>query len=150
MTDLARTAVRTVGGYPNMNDECMLAVYRQQGDDASAEDARRVALKISTAPKWQGHLADEARLLQKLQDNMDDILARSGTDYDPEAVRLFLKVSNLAQLPKQVREITLHELEAGMVLANGIFSPHGLLLIACELGVSRLHRTGRFLSLGSG
>ncbi len=29
----------------------------------------------------------------------------------------------------QVREITLHELEPGMVLANGIYSPHGLLLI---------------------
>lgn len=60
---------------------------------------------------------------------IDAILARSGTDYDPEAVRLFLKVSNLVQLPRQVREIMLHELEAGMVLANGIYSPHGLLLI---------------------
>lgn len=27
---------RTVGGYPNMNDECMLAVYRQQGADGTA------------------------------------------------------------------------------------------------------------------
>lgn len=60
---------------------------------------------------------------------IDAILAKSGTEYDPEAVRLFLKVSNLVQLPKQVREIMLHELEAGMVLANGIYSPHGLLLI---------------------
>jgi response regulator RpfG family c-di-GMP phosphodiesterase len=60
---------------------------------------------------------------------IDAILAKSGVDYDPEAVRLFLKVSNLVQLPKQVREITLHELEPGMVLANGIYSPHGLLLI---------------------
>ncbi|HZZ18425.1 MAG TPA: HD domain-containing phosphohydrolase [Opitutaceae bacterium] len=60
---------------------------------------------------------------------IDWILDRSGKDFDPEAVRLFLKVSNLVQLPKQVREIMLHELEAGMVLANGIYSPHGLLLI---------------------
>lgn len=60
---------------------------------------------------------------------IESILAKSGTAYDPEAVRLFLKVSNLVQLPKQVREITLHELEPGMVLANGIYSPHGLLLI---------------------
>lgn len=60
---------------------------------------------------------------------IDAILAKSGRDYDPEAVRLFLKVSNLVQLPKQVREITLQELEPGMVLANGIYSPHGLLLI---------------------
>jgi response regulator RpfG family c-di-GMP phosphodiesterase len=60
---------------------------------------------------------------------IDALLAKSGTAYDPEAVRLFLKISNLVQLPKQVREITLHELESGMVLANGIYSPHGLLLI---------------------
>lgn len=60
---------------------------------------------------------------------IDLILSLSGTAYDPEAVRLFLKVTNLAQLPRQVREITLHELEPGMVLANGIYSPHGLLLI---------------------
>jgi response regulator RpfG family c-di-GMP phosphodiesterase len=60
---------------------------------------------------------------------IDFVLARSGTAYDPEAVRLFLKVSNLVQLPKQVREITLQDLEPGMVLANGIQSPHGLLLI---------------------
>lgn len=60
---------------------------------------------------------------------IEALLAESGKAYDPEAVRLFLKVSSLAQLPKQVREITLHELEPGMVLANGIYSPHGLLLI---------------------
>ena len=60
---------------------------------------------------------------------IDAILARSGTAYDPEAVRLFLKVSNLVPLPRQVREITLQELQPGMVLANGIQSPHGLLLI---------------------
>lgn len=60
---------------------------------------------------------------------IDMVLSQSGTLYDPEAVRLFLKVTNLAQLPRQVREITLHELEPGMVLANGIYSPHGLLLI---------------------
>jgi response regulator RpfG family c-di-GMP phosphodiesterase len=60
---------------------------------------------------------------------IDVILEKSGRYYDPEAVRLFLKVTNLVQLPRQVREIMLHELEAGMVLANGIYSPHGLLLI---------------------
>jgi HD-GYP domain-containing protein (c-di-GMP phosphodiesterase class II) len=60
---------------------------------------------------------------------IDAILAQSGRAYDPDAVRLFLKVSNLVQLPRQVREIMLNELEAGMVLANGIYSPLGLLLI---------------------
>lgn len=57
------------------------------------------------------------------------VLAESGKAYDPEAVRLFLKVTNLVQMPSQVREVTLQDLEPGMVLATGIYSPHGLLLI---------------------
>lgn len=60
---------------------------------------------------------------------IDQLLAKSGSFYDPEAVRLFLKVSNLVNLPRTVREILLDELEPGMVLASGIYSPHGLLLI---------------------
>lgn len=60
---------------------------------------------------------------------IEAILAQSGRAYDPEAVRLFLKVSNLVQLPRQVREILLDELQPGMVLANGLYSPHGMLLI---------------------
>ncbi len=63
------------------------------------------------------------------QTTLDAILARAGTKYDPEAVRLFLKVTQLVNLPRQVREILLSELEPGMVLASGIYSPHGLLLI---------------------
>jgi response regulator RpfG family c-di-GMP phosphodiesterase len=63
------------------------------------------------------------------QTSIDQILARSGTIYDPEAVRLFMKVTHLVNLPRQVREILLSELEPGMILASGIYSPHGLLLI---------------------
>ncbi len=66
---------------------------------------------------------------QPKQAAIDTILAKSGSVYDPEAVRLFLKVTHLVHLPRQVREIMLEELEPGMVLASGIYSPHGLLLI---------------------
>jgi len=66
---------------------------------------------------------------QPKQAAIDTILAKSGSAYDPEAVRLFLKVTQLVHLPRQVREIMLEELEPGMVLASGIYSPHGLLLI---------------------
>ncbi len=66
---------------------------------------------------------------QPKQAAIESILARSGSYYDPEAVRLFLKVSQLVHLPRQVREILIEELEPGMVLATGIYSPHGLLLI---------------------
>ncbi|MGH7995920.1 MAG: HD domain-containing phosphohydrolase [Opitutaceae bacterium] len=59
----------------------------------------------------------------------EQVLAQSGTLYDPEAVRLFLKVTHLVNLPRQVSEILLDELEPGMMLATGIYSPHGLLLV---------------------
>ncbi len=63
---------------------------------------------------------------------LEHIIRESGRAYHPEAVRLFMKSSNLSSLPKQVREVTLAELEAGMVLAKGIYSPSGLLLIPEE------------------
>ena len=58
------------------------------------------------------------------------ILKESGKAFDPDAVRLFLKASNRSSLPRKVREITLDELGPGAVLARGIYSPSGLLLIA--------------------
>lgn len=57
------------------------------------------------------------------------ILGQSGIGFDPTAVRLFLKVTHLIQLPRQVKEIMLEDLKPGMMLANGIYNPHGLLLI---------------------
>ncbi|MBL9208595.1 MAG: response regulator [Opitutaceae bacterium] len=60
---------------------------------------------------------------------IESVLAQSGIALDPESVRLFLKVTHLLQLPRQVREVLLDELEAGMILANGLYSPHGLLLV---------------------
>ncbi|MBK1879251.1 HD domain-containing phosphohydrolase [Pelagicoccus mobilis] len=63
---------------------------------------------------------------------LEFIIRESGRAYHPEAVRLFMKSSNLTNLPKKVKEITLAELEPGMVLAKGIYSPSGLLLIPEE------------------
>ncbi|MGH8017966.1 MAG: HD domain-containing phosphohydrolase [Opitutaceae bacterium] len=60
---------------------------------------------------------------------LDAILKESGRAFDPEAVRLFLKVSNSMNLPRKVRELTLAELAPGQSLASGIYSPSGLLLI---------------------
>jgi response regulator RpfG family c-di-GMP phosphodiesterase len=60
---------------------------------------------------------------------IEGVVAESGRALDPEAVRLFLKVTHLLQLPRQVKEILLDELQPGMVLANGLYSPHGLLLV---------------------
>lgn len=58
------------------------------------------------------------------------LLAESGRALDPESVRLVLKVTESFQLPRVVREVLLAELQPGMVLASGLYSPHGMLLVS--------------------
>jgi response regulator RpfG family c-di-GMP phosphodiesterase len=53
----------------------------------------------------------------------------SGTAYDPDAVRAFLRALPQATVRRKEREVLLSELEPGMVLANGIYTANGLLLI---------------------
>lgn len=60
---------------------------------------------------------------------MEDIKVKAGTTFDPEAVRALLKAIPLAPLPKKEREILLSELRPGMVLARGIYTANGLLLV---------------------
>lgn len=60
---------------------------------------------------------------------VEHITAQSGQALDPEAVRLFLKMTHLIQLPRSVREVMLEDLQPGMVLASGLYTPHGLLLV---------------------
>jgi hypothetical protein len=61
--------------------------------------------------------------------SVESITAESGRALDPEAVRLFLKMTHLIQLPRSVREVMLEDLQPGMILANGLYTPHGLLLV---------------------
>jgi response regulator RpfG family c-di-GMP phosphodiesterase len=67
---------------------------------------------------------------------IDRILEESGKAFDPEAVRLFLRIAHLVDLPKQVREVLLRELKPGMVLASEITTPSGLLLIGAGVPLS--------------
>jgi response regulator RpfG family c-di-GMP phosphodiesterase len=64
------------------------------------------------------------------QQTIEAIVRESGRRFDPEAVRLFFKVTQIAELPRNVREIMLEELIPGMRLVKGIYSPSGLLLVA--------------------
>ncbi|OIO59297.1 MAG: two-component system response regulator [Verrucomicrobia bacterium CG_4_10_14_3_um_filter_43_23] len=63
------------------------------------------------------------------QDAVDEILRLSDKAFEPEAARLFLKVTHLVKLPPKVKEILLSELTPGMVLAQGIHTPNGVLLL---------------------
>lgn len=60
------------------------------------------------------------------------LMEQSGSAFDPEAVRLFLKSNQPMDLPRNMKEVLLSELSPGMTLARGIFSPAGLLLIPEE------------------
>lgn len=60
---------------------------------------------------------------------IERVLELSGTAFDPEAVRLFLRSTQSGKVPRHMREITVAELSPGMQLAKGIYSPTGILLI---------------------
>jgi response regulator RpfG family c-di-GMP phosphodiesterase len=54
---------------------------------------------------------------------------RAGTAYDPEAVQALITSLPRVTVPRKQREVSLTELEPGMVLAKGIYTANGILLI---------------------
>jgi response regulator RpfG family c-di-GMP phosphodiesterase len=69
----------------------------------------------------------ESNLGPKLATEM--ISQGSGTAFDPEAVRIFLGTAPKAVVPGKQRVVPLSDLRPGMVLAEGIYSENGMLLI---------------------
>jgi response regulator RpfG family c-di-GMP phosphodiesterase len=63
------------------------------------------------------------------EDALEDIKQQSGGAFDPEAVRALLKALPLAPLLRKEREIMLSDLRPGMILARGIYTATGLLLV---------------------
>jgi response regulator RpfG family c-di-GMP phosphodiesterase len=53
----------------------------------------------------------------------------SGRQFDPEAVRVFLRAAPKTAVPGKQRVLPLEELRPGMILAEGIYSENGMLLI---------------------
>jgi response regulator RpfG family c-di-GMP phosphodiesterase len=53
----------------------------------------------------------------------------AGSKFDPEAVRVFLRAMSVAHVSRKEREVQLGELRPGMVLARGIYTANGLMLI---------------------
>ena len=53
----------------------------------------------------------------------------AGTMFDPDAVRAFVRVLPQTPLPRRERELMLTELRPGMVLAKGIYTSSGMLLL---------------------
>jgi response regulator RpfG family c-di-GMP phosphodiesterase len=51
------------------------------------------------------------------------------TAFDREALKLFFHAQTIAAVPRRERQVHLGELRPGMVLAKGIYTPSGLLLV---------------------
>ena len=60
---------------------------------------------------------------------VESIRQQSGTTFDPDAVRVFLRCLPQAVIPRKQREVLLTELQPGMVLAKGIYTANGMLLM---------------------
>jgi len=67
----------------------------------------------------------------RLMDNdaVERVKYGSGSAFDPEAVRAFLRAHVIADVSRKERQITLSDLRPGMVLAQGIYTHNGLLLM---------------------
>jgi response regulator RpfG family c-di-GMP phosphodiesterase len=61
---------------------------------------------------------------------MEQLKAGAGTTFDPEAVRIFLRAHTVAVIPRKERHLSLGDLRPGMVLAKGIHTYNGLLLVS--------------------
>lgn len=63
----------------------------------------------------------------------------AGTAFDPEAVRAFARCLPHAVVPKRQQEVLIAELKPGMVLASGIYTSNGVLLIPAGQALSEPH-----------
>ena len=63
------------------------------------------------------------------EDAIQGIRIGAGSAFDPEAIRVFVRAIPKAAVPRKEKEVLLSELTPGMVLAKGIYTSNGLLLI---------------------
>jgi response regulator RpfG family c-di-GMP phosphodiesterase len=62
-------------------------------------------------------------------DAIEKVKMDSGSAFDPEAVRAFLRAHLTAVIPRKERQVALTDLRPGMVLAQGIYTHNGMLLV---------------------
>ena len=63
------------------------------------------------------------------EDTLEAVKLAAGTTFDPQAVRAFLQALPLSPGPRKEREVTLSDLRPGMILAQGIYTSNGMLLV---------------------
>jgi response regulator RpfG family c-di-GMP phosphodiesterase len=91
-------------------------------DRLSADQIPWLARLLAVGVAYATHSGPEAIALEQIK-------VDSGAAFDPDAVRALMRSLPHAVLPRSQREVLLAELEPGMIVAHGIFSAYGLLLI---------------------
>lgn len=90
-------------------------------DKLAGENIPWLARLLAVAATYAGFEGSDA-------DAIDTIRRESGRAFDPEAVRVLIRYLR-PTTPRKEREVPMSELRAGMVLAKGIYTANGLLLI---------------------
>ncbi|HEX3857846.1 MAG TPA: HD domain-containing phosphohydrolase [Verrucomicrobiae bacterium] len=88
-----------------------------------AENIPWLARLLAVAVAYASYRLTDADAIEKIRGG-------SGSTFDPEAVRIFLRAHTVAVIPRRERQIGLGDLRPGMVLAKGIHTYNGLLLVS--------------------
>lgn len=91
-------------------------------DGLEGEAIPLLARVIAIAASYVENSIDDIEGLERIERG-------SGVAFDPELVRLFLKTRPHAVRPRKERQVLLSELDSGMVMAKGIYTANGLLLV---------------------
>lgn len=104
-----------------------IRTHHERHDGAGYPDRRKgdavpnLARYLAVAVAYATYRREESAL--------DFVRANSGTAFDPEAVHVLVRSLPLATLPRRRREVLLRELRPGMVLAQGVYSSSGALVV---------------------
>ena len=91
-------------------------------DRLAGENIPWLARLLAVPVAFAACRAEEEIALETIKDGRD-------TKFDREALKIFLHAQAIAIVPRREKQIILGELRPGMILAKGIYSPTGLLLV---------------------
>ncbi|MEY4916518.1 MAG: Cyclic di-GMP phosphodiesterase response regulator RpfG [Verrucomicrobiota bacterium] len=92
-------------------------------DQRSGENIPWLARLLAVPAAFAAYNVSDDEAIERIKVGMDQA-------FDREAVRIFLEAQAVAAVPRRERQVILKELRPGMVLASGIYTPNGLLLVS--------------------
>ncbi|MGO9202430.1 MAG: HD domain-containing phosphohydrolase [Limisphaerales bacterium] len=101
-------------------------------DQLSGEGIPWLARLLAVAVAFAAEPSDEDSALEHVRVN-------SGAAFDPDAVRALMRSLPQTVIPGRQRQVLLAELQPGMVVAQGIYTPYGLLLVPEGQALSESH-----------